>query len=199
MLIERRAFIAALSTLVMAVGAWAPAVAQEKVQLINMEPNAKPQALLEGRVDCFESFDFLQIPLLEENGMPAASLPISMVGIQVPGLSLITSHEMIKKNPQLVRKNGVAHARRDRSVAGGSECRDRFTSQARADPERQRRDGVLTLSFDLLEPNWAKGKPLGWLSPEIIESSQDLLLQYDQIKTKRPASDYITNEFISAR
>ena len=140
MLIERRAFIAALSTLVMAVGAWAPAVAQEKVQLINMEPNAKPQALLEGRVDCFESFDFLQIPLLEENGMPAASLPISMVGIQVPGLSLITSHEMIKKNPQLVRKNGVAHARRDRSVAGGSECRDRFTSQARADPERQRRD-----------------------------------------------------------
>jgi len=58
---------------------------------------------------------------------------------------------------------------------------------------------VLTLSFDLLEPNWAKGKPLGWLSPEIIESSQDLLLQYDQIKTKRPASDYITNEFISAR
>ena len=56
---------------------------------------------------------------------------------------------------------------------------------------------VLTLSFDLLEPDWAKGKPFGWMSPEIIESSQDLLIQYEQIKTKRAVSDYITNEFIA--
>jgi hypothetical protein len=58
---------------------------------------------------------------------------------------------------------------------------------------------VLTLSFDLLEPDWAKGKPFGWMSPEIIESSQDLLIQYEQIKTKRAVSDYVTNEFIAQK
>jgi hypothetical protein len=58
---------------------------------------------------------------------------------------------------------------------------------------------VLVLSFDLLEPDWAKGKPFGWMSPEVIESSQELLLQYGAIKGKRPAAEYFTNEFIAAK
>jgi NitT/TauT family transport system substrate-binding protein len=170
-----------------------------KVQLINMEPNAKPQALLEGRVDCFESFDFLQIPLLEENGMPAASLPISLVGINVPGLSLITSHDMIKKNPELVRKMvGLMRATTEASRADPNAAIDSLLKRA---PTLNRRvvTRVLTLSFDLLEPDWAKGKPFGWMSPEVIGSSQDLFLQFEQIKTKQAVSDYITNEFIGAK
>jgi NitT/TauT family transport system substrate-binding protein len=170
-----------------------------KVQLINMEPNAKPQALLEGRIDCFESFDFLQIPLLEEHGMPSASLPISLVGIHVPGLSLIASHDMIKKNPQLVRKmTGLMRAAIEASRSDPNAAIDSLLKRA---PTLNRRvvTRVLTLSFDLLEPDWAKDKPFGWMSPEIIESSQDLLIQYEQIKTKRAASDYITNDFIAPK
>jgi NitT/TauT family transport system substrate-binding protein len=170
-----------------------------KVQLINMEPNAKPQALLEGRVDCFESFDFLQIPLLEENGMPAASLPISLVGINVPGLSLITSHDMLKKNPELVRK--VAALMRTAIEASRADPNGAIDSLLKRAPTLNRRvvTRVLTLSFDLLEPEWAKGKPFGWMSPEVIESSQNLLVQYEQIKTKRAPSDYFTNDFIAAK
>ena len=51
-----------------------------------------------------ESFDFLQVPLLEANGMPSATLPFWKAGINVPGLALITSNDVIKKNPVLVRK-----------------------------------------------------------------------------------------------
>ena len=170
-----------------------------KVQLINMEPNAKPQALLEGRIDCFESFDFLQIPLLEENGMPAASLPISLVGINVPGLSLITSHEMIKKNPELVRKMvGLMQATIQASRADPNAAIDSLLKRA---PTLNRRvvTRVLTLSFDLLEPDWAKGKPFGWMSPDVIESSQNLFIQFEQFKSKRAVSDYITNDFIGAK
>jgi NitT/TauT family transport system substrate-binding protein len=170
-----------------------------KLQVINMEPAAKPQALLEGRVDCFESFDFLQIPLLEENGMPSASLPYSLVGINVPGLSLIASHEMIAKNPALVRKMvGLMQQTIEAARADPNGAIDSLMKRA---PTLNRKvvTRVLVLSFDLLEPDWAKGKPFGWMSPEVIESSQDLLLQYGAIKAKRPVGEYITNEFVAAK
>jgi NitT/TauT family transport system substrate-binding protein len=170
-----------------------------KLQIINMEPAAKPQALLEGRVDCFESFDFLQIPLLEENGMPSASLPYSLVGINVPGLSLIAGHDLIKKNPELVRKMiGLMQQTIEASRADPNGAIDSLIKRA---PTLNRKvvTRVLTLSFDLLEPDWAKGKPFGWVSPEVMETSQDLLLQYGAIKTKRPVGEYVTNEFIAAK
>ena len=170
-----------------------------KLQVINMEPAAKPQSLLEGRVDCFESFDFLQIPLLEEHGMPSDSLPYSLVGITVPGLSLITGHDMIKKNPELVRK--MVALTKETIDAARADPNGAIDSLMKRAPTLNRKvvTRVLTLSFDLLEPDWAKGRPFGWISPQVIESSQDLLLQYGAIKTKRPVADYVTNEFIAAK
>jgi len=167
-----------------------------KLQIINMEPNAKPQALLEGKVDCIESFDFLQIPLLEANGLPVSSFPYSKAGINVPGLSLITSHDMIQKNPALVRKmvgllqKTLEAARKDPNAAIDSLMKRNTTLNRTVVTQ------VLTLSFDLFEPDWAKGRPLGWMSPQVIQESQDLLAQYGGIKTKRAVDDYFTNAFI---
>jgi hypothetical protein len=56
---------------------------------------------------------------------------------------------------------------------------------------------VLKLSFNLLEPDWSKGRPAGWMSPQIIEKSQEILLQYGGIKEKRPIETYFTNQFVS--
>jgi NitT/TauT family transport system substrate-binding protein len=168
-----------------------------KVQIVSMEPAAKPTALLEGRVDAIESFDFLQVPLLEASGMPSATLPFAKAGINVPGLSLITNHDLLKKNPALVRKMvGLMQQTIEASRADPNGAIDSLIKRA---PTLNRKvvTRVLTLSFDLLEPDWAKGQPFGWVSPKVIESSQDLLLQYGAIKTKRPVDEYITNEFIA--
>ena len=55
---------------------------------------------------------------------------------------------------------------------------------------------TLTLSFNLLDPDWAKGKPSAWMSPDVIAKSQDILLQYRGVKKKIPVEDYFTNQFI---
>jgi hypothetical protein len=57
---------------------------------------------------------------------------------------------------------------------------------------------TLKMSFDLLEPDWAKGKSLLWMSPEVIAKSQDILIQYGGIKKKLPIEDYFTNQFVPA-
>jgi hypothetical protein len=55
---------------------------------------------------------------------------------------------------------------------------------------------ILKSSFDLYHSAASKGKPLGWIPPSDIETAQNLLVEYEQIKTKVAASEYFTNEFI---
>ena len=56
---------------------------------------------------------------------------------------------------------------------------------------------VLKLSFNLLDADWSKGRPPGWMSPAVIEKSQEILLQYGGIKEKRPIEVYFTNQFVA--
>jgi len=167
-----------------------------KVQLINMEPAAKPTSLLEGKVDAIESFDFLQVPLLEANGMPSATLPFAKAGINVPGLALITSNDMIKKNPALVRK--MVGLMQKTIELGRKEPDAAIDSLLKRAPTLKREvvTQVLKLSFNLLETEATKGKPLAWQPPEVMAKSQEILAQYGQIKTKQPVEVYFTNEFV---
>jgi ABC-type nitrate/sulfonate/bicarbonate transport system substrate-binding protein len=164
-----------------------------KVQIIAMDPAAKPTALLQGRVDAIESFDFLQIPLLEANGMPSAALPFSSIGINVPGLSLIASNELIDKNPALVRKmvglmqKTIELGRREPDVAI-----DSLLTRSPTLP-RDVATQVLKLSFNLIETEATKGHPIGWMSPDVMVRAQDVLAQYGQI---RAIESYFTNVFI---
>src|SRR5215470_14338978 len=75
-----------------------------KLRLVKMEPAAVPASLLEGRVDAIMSFGFLQVPPLEAKGLPVATFSITEAGINIPGLALVAGHELIKKNPDLVRR-----------------------------------------------------------------------------------------------
>jgi len=167
-----------------------------KVQMVNMEPGAKPTALLEGRVDAIESFDFLQVPLLEASGVPTATLPFAKAGINVPGLSLITSNDMISKNPRLV---GKMVALMQKTIELGRKEPDAAIDSLLKRAPSLKRDvvtQVLKLSFNLIDTEATRGKPIGWMSPEIMAQAQDILFQYGQIKAKAPVETYYTNEFV---
>lgn len=167
-----------------------------KVQLINMAPAAKPTALLDGRVDAIESFDFLQIPLLDVSGMPSTSLSFASAGIDVPGLSLIASNDLIAKDPALMRKmvglmqKTIELGRQDQDAAIDSLMK--VAPTIRRDVATQ----VLKLSFNLIDTDATKGHPIGWMSPAVMTRAQDILLQYGQIKTKQPIDTYFTNTFV---
>jgi len=167
-----------------------------KIELVNMEPAAKMTSLLTGQVDAIDSFDFLMVSILEGKGLKVATLPYASAGINVPGLSLVTSDAMVKKDPALVRK--VVAAMEQTIAASRRDPEGAIDSLMKRSPTLDR--GVvlrtLKMSFDLLEPDWAKGKSLPWMSPEVIAKSQDILIQYGGIKKKLPIEDYFTNQFV---
>ena len=167
-----------------------------KLKLIKMEPAAVPASLLEGRVDAIISFGFLQVPLLEAKGLPAATFPITEVGITVPGLALITGHELIKKNPDLVRRFVLAAQRSleatQKDPPGAMEAlMKRSPTLDRAVHQR-----ILELSFALFASESGKGKPLTWIPPQDIEKAQEILMSFGSVKNKQPIETYFTNEFV---
>lgn len=169
-----------------------------KAELINMEPAAKMTSLLTGRVDGINSFDFLMVSILEGKGLKVATLPYANEGVNVPGLSLVTSDDMLKKDPALVRK--MVAAMEETLAAARKDPEGAINSLMKRSPTLERPVVLrtLTMSFDLLDPAWSKGKPLAWMSPEVMAKSQDILFQYGGIKKKLPVEDYFTNQFLPA-
>ncbi|HUZ75154.1 MAG TPA: ABC transporter substrate-binding protein [Stellaceae bacterium] len=169
-----------------------------KVQLINMEPAAKMTALLTGRVDAIDSFDFLMVSILEGKGLKVSTLPYASAGVNVPGLSLITSDNIIKKDPALVRK--MVEAMEETLVASRKDPEGAIDSLMKRSPTLDRAVVLRTLelSFNLLDPDWAKGKPTAWMAPKVIEKSQDILFKYGGIKKELPIHDYFTNAYVPA-
>jgi NitT/TauT family transport system substrate-binding protein len=168
------------------------------VQLVSMEPAAKMTAILTHQVDGVDSFGFLVVSILEGQGFKAATLPYANEGVNIPGLSLIASDDTIKKAPELVRR--MVKTMEEAIVAARKDPEGAIDSLMKRTPTLNRPVVLrtLVLSFDLIEPDWGKGKPLAWMSPEVISKSQDTLLQYGGIQKKLPVDSYFTNEFVPA-
>lgn len=167
-----------------------------KVQLVSMEPAAKMTSILTHRVDGVDSFGFLVVSILEGQGFKAATLPYANEGVNIPGLSLIANHDTIKNSPDLVRR--MVAAMNQAITAARNDPKGAIDSLMHRSPTLNRPVVLrtLTLSFDLLDPDWGKGEPLGWMSPEVIAKSQEILMQYGGIQKKLPATDYFTNDFV---
>jgi len=169
-----------------------------KVELINMDPTTKLTALLTGRVDGVDSFGFLVAAILEGKGMKVSTLSYAKAGINVPGLSLVAYDAVIEKQPDLVRRmvkamdESIAAARKNPEAAIDAIVKRTPTM------ERPVALHILLLSFDLLNPDWAKGKPASWMSPEIIAKSQEILFEHGIVKKKLPIDEYFTNKYVPA-
>jgi NitT/TauT family transport system substrate-binding protein len=169
-----------------------------KVQLVSMEPAAKMTSILTHRVDGIDSFGFLVVSILDGQGFKAATLPYSNEGVNIPGLSLIASDNTIKTSPELIRR--MVMAMNESITAARHDPESAIDSLMKRSPTLNRPVVLrtLTLSFDLLDPDWGQGKPMGWMSPEVMEKSQNILLQYGGVAKKLPVADYFTDDFIAA-
>jgi NitT/TauT family transport system substrate-binding protein len=167
-----------------------------KVQLVSMEPAAKMTSILTHRVDGIDSFGFLVVSILEGQGFKAATLPYANEGVNIPGLSLIANDDTIKNSPDLVRR--MVTAMNESITAARNDPEGAIDSLMHRSPTLNRPvvKRTLILSFDLLDPDWGKGKPRGWMSPDVIAKSQDILMQYGGVQKKMPITDYFTNYFV---
>lgn len=165
-------------------------------KIILVAPPAKVSSVLSGKVDGTNSFGFLQKPIMESKGTPAAYLSFADAGINMPGLAIIAHEDMIKNKADLVRRMVASAQEAMKIVQENPEAAIDALRKVKSTLNRDVHLAILKSSFGLYHSAASKGKSLGWIPPADIENAQKILVEYDQIKTKVPATDYYTNAFI---
>ena len=164
--------------------------------VVLVAPAAKVSAVLTGKVDATTSYGFLQQPIMEAQGTPAEYFSFADGGVNMPGLAIITSEELIAEKPDLVKRMVASTQEALEIVQAHPE--EAIDSLVKLKPSLDRAVhlAVLKAAFPLFHSAASKGKPIGWIPPGDIAHAQDILVEYEQIAKKAPVDDYFTNQFI---
>ena len=165
-------------------------------KIVLVAPPAKVSSVLSGKVDGTNSFGFLQKPIMESKGTPAAYLSFASAGVNVPGLAVIAHEDLINNKADLVRRMVASTQEALKIVQANPEAAIDALRKVKPTLNRAVHLAILKSSFDLYHSAASKGKPLGWIPPADIETAQNLLVEYEQIKAKAATSDYFTNAFV---
>ena len=165
-------------------------------KIVLVAPPAKVSSVLSGKVDGTNSFGFLQKPIMESKGTPAAYLSFASAGVNVPGLAVIAHEDLINNKADLVRRMVASTQEALKIVQENPEAAIDALRKVKPTLNRAVHLAILKSSFDLYHSAASKGKPLGWIPPADIETAQNLLVEYEQIKAKAATSDYFTNAFV---
>ena len=169
---------------------------QDKIELVFMDPPAKPVAVMEEQADALLGGIDDQYFLIEAQGHEPAALRFADLGVNTVGMTIHTHEDVIESQPDLVRR-----------FVAGTIC---AWEAAKADPAAAV-DAALTVKPDLNRESTLKqletdlgllaspateGKPLGYGAPEDWQHTKELLVQYRELQTDRDAESFYTTEFL---
>lgn len=167
-----------------------------KIELVFMDPPAKVPATLEGRTDALLGGIDDQFFLIEAQGQKAVGLRFADLGVNTVGMTIHAHEDTLRERPDLVRRfvKGTvcaweaAEADPDAAVAAAV--------AVKPDLNRESTKKQLLVDLGLLESPATRGKGIGFAAAEDWERTKELLVQYRDLKTDRPALSFVTNAFL---
>jgi ABC-type nitrate/sulfonate/bicarbonate transport system substrate-binding protein len=172
----------------------------DKVQEIQLDPNAKNQAFLEGQVDVLPVYANNELPLLR-------NLADKEIDVLIPGEwgfntmanGIIVHNDTIEENPDLVRRfvKGVVKGY-EYALEHPEEAVDAVTkrSEELAGQPREVLLEQVKLTLDFIHSPATEGKPLGWMADEDWNNTIDPLAETEAIDERFPNEVFYTNEFV---
>ena len=167
-----------------------------KITLIQVDPAAKVVSVLEKRADGLLGGADDQYFLIKQRGIQPAALRYADYGANIVGMTIVTKTDLIKSNPDLVRRFVRATVKsweeaKKRSGRGG-----RCHAEGEAGPEPPVAQlEQLMVDIELLDSNNSKGR-IGWGAQGDWDQTLALLKQYRELKTDQPWTAFHTNEFL---
>jgi ABC-type nitrate/sulfonate/bicarbonate transport system substrate-binding protein len=172
----------------------------DQVQAIQLDPNAKNQAFLEGQVDVLPVYANNELPMLR-------NLSDKEIEVLVPGEwgfntmanGIIVHNDTIEENPDLVRRFVQAVVKGyEYALEHPEEAVDAVTKRSE-ELAKQPREILLEqvqLTLDFIHSPATEGKPLGWMAEEDWNNTIDPLAETEAIDERLPNEVFYTNEFV---
>ena len=168
----------------------------DRIELVFMDPPAKPVAVMEGRADALLGGIDDQYFLIEAQGHEPAALRFADLGVNTVGMTIHTHEDVIQENPDFVRRFVKATVRSWEAAKEDPEAAVDAALKVKPDLNRESTLKQLEVDLDLLASENTEGEGIGYGSEEDWKHTKQLLVEYRELETDRPAASFYTNEFL---
>src|SRR5438046_2925590 len=166
-----------------------------KITMIQVDPAAKVVTVLEKKADALLGGADDQYFLIKYKGATPAAMRYADFGANIVGMTIMTSGETAKKNPDLVRRFVRATVKSWEEAKKNPGAAVDATLKVKPDLNRQSQLEQLMVDIELLDSNNSKGR-IGWGAQGDWDQTLALLKQYRELKTDQPWTAFHTNEFL---
>jgi NitT/TauT family transport system substrate-binding protein len=165
------------------------------IKFVQVDPAAKVVAVLEKRVDALLGGADDQYFLIKYKGGEPAALRYADHGANIVGMTIVTTGNLIKTKPDLVRRFVRASVRSWEAAKKDPGPAVDAAMKAKPDLNRQSTLDQMLVDFELLDSPNSKGK-IGLGSKADWDQTLGLLRQYRELDTKEPWTTFHTNDFV---
>ncbi len=166
-----------------------------KITLIQVDPAAKVVSVLEKRADGLLGGADDQYFLIKQRGIQPAALRYADYGANIVGMTILTKTDLIKSNPDLVRRFVRATVKSWEEAKKNPGAAVDATLKVKPDLNRQSQLEQLMVDIDLMDSKNSTGR-IGWGAQADWDQTLALLKQYRELKTDQPWTTFHTNEFL---
>ncbi len=164
------------------------------IKIVNIDPAALIGTLIEGKVDAILAGADSQSVQIRDKGFPVTDIFYKDVGVPTIGLSIVAHEDLIKNNPDLLRRFVAASlkgwdAARKNPDAAAAAVSEQFVAGDKAQNLKQ-------LNVDLQLLCSKDAKTLGAPTDATWNTTYDLLTKYLGLPKDKPITDYYTTEFV---
>ena len=169
------------------------------VKVVAINPANKPGVLYQGQVDAVGGYvtgDYYRVKLGAPAGMNIDQITYADYGISTVSASVAAHNDLIKQNPDLVKRFMAATVRSWEYARKNPNEAVEYTLKAAPKANRVFLTETLGWALKLAQTPRSAGKPMGWTSEADWTATLDLLEKHVDLKNRQPVSTYFTNEFI---
>ena len=169
---------------------------KSKITLVQVDPAGKVVSLLEKRVDALLGGLDDQYFLVKAKGFHPAGLPFSENGANTIGMVILTQDATIKNKADMVRRFVKATVKSWEAAKADPDAAVAAAAKIKPDLNLASQKEQLQKDLTFLESPATKGHPVGWGAASDWEHTKEILTEYRDLKTDKPASFFYTNDFI---
>lgn len=172
----------------------------DKVQTVQLDPNAKNQVFLDGKVDILPVYVNNELPQLRQ----VAEKDIDILvpgewGFNTPANGIITHNDTIQNNPDLVRRVVAAVTKGyEYALEHPEEAVDAVTkrSEELASQPREVLLEQVKMTLDFMHSPATEGKPIGYMDEAEWTAALDLMAETGAIEERLPNETFFINDFV---
>lgn len=166
-----------------------------KIGMIQVDPAAKVVTVLEKKADALLGGADDQYFLIKYKGGNPAAMKYADWGANIVGMTILTTGDTIKKNPDLVKRFVRATQKSWEESKKNPGAAVDAAMKAKPDLNRQSTLDQLMVDIELLDSKNSKGK-IGWGAQQDWDQTLTILKNYRDLSTDKTWTTFHTNEFL---